>query len=149
MRGNQLKPSYQPPIAPEKAIRYLIHSGYTDPRKLLCVARTTSGFICSRLSGMYVEMFLQTVYDERYHEAYDYVKKAYNAMYVAIPKHIHALYSCFPLWKIFMHLVYDSVTDFEQNLHMTQIIPVLREVIERAFPPELWKEFRDEPIYKP
>lgn len=32
---------------------------------------------------------------------------------------------------------------------MTQIIPVLREVIERAFPPELWKEFRDEPIYKP
>ena len=66
---------------------------------------------------------------------------------MAVPKHIQALYSCFPLWKVFMHLVYDSVTDFEQSLHMTQIIPVLREVIERTFPPELWKEFRDEPVY--
>ena len=64
-----MKSSYQPPIAPEKAIRYLIHAGYTEPRRLLCVARSTSAFICSRLSGMYVETFLQTVYDERYHEA--------------------------------------------------------------------------------
>ena len=144
-----MKTSYQPPIAPEKAIRYLIHEGYTEPRRLLCVARSTSSYICSRLSGMYVEMFLQTVYDERYHEAYDYVVKAYNAMHVAIPKCIHALYSCFPLWKIFMHLVYDSVSDFELDLTGLQIIPVLREVIERAFPPELWKEFRDEPVYMP
>ena len=144
-----MKSSYQPPIAPEKAIRYLIHAGYTEPRNLLYIARSTSYFISSRLSEKYVEMFLQTVYDERYHEAYEYVKKAYNAMHVAIPKYIHALYSCFPLWKIFMHLVYDFVSDFEMDLTELQIIPLLREVIERAFPPELWKEFRDEPIYKP
>ncbi len=144
-----MKSSCQPPIAPEKAIRYLIHEGYTEPRNLLYIARSTSYFISSRLSEKYVEMFLQTVYDERYHEAYEYVKKAYNAMHVAIPKYIHALYSCFPLWKIFMHLVYDFVSDFEMDLTELQIIPLLREVIERAFPPELWKEFRDEPIYKP
>lgn len=143
-----LQKQYNAPIVPEKAIRYLIHEGYTSPLKLLSVARIASGYICAQSPVVLVENFLETVYTENYHDAYDCVKAAYNDMQIAVPKYIHALYSCFPLWKLFMHLVYDSVSEFEMNLARFQVIPVLSEAIERLFPPELWKEFRHEPIYK-
>ena len=136
-----------PPIAPEKAIRFLIQGGFTNARKFLCVARITSGYICSRLSGRQVDQFLRTVYEEDYHTAYEYVKKAYNSMHVAVPRHIHALYSCFTLWKLFMHLVYDTTSDFEVSLMRYNHLALIAEEIENAFPPALWKEFRTEPIY--
>jgi hypothetical protein len=68
-------------------------------------------------------------------------------MHVAVPRHIHALYSCFPLWKLFMHLVYDTTSDFEVSLMRYNHLALIAEEIENAFPPALWKEFRTEPIY--
>jgi hypothetical protein len=62
---------YQAPIAPERALRYLLKEGYGDLSKILAVARAASGYLYAGLSEKELEQLLQTIYDEDYHTAYN------------------------------------------------------------------------------
>ena len=136
------------PIAPERAIRYLIQCEYTEADKLIESARYLSNNLYSHLSANAIDQFLQAIYDENYHFAYDVIAKMYGSLNQRIPWHIRALYSCYPLWKIYMHLVYDTFSDYAGELDRPGIIRLLDQVIANAFPAELWKEFKDESVYE-
>ena len=94
------------------------------------------------------DQFLQAIYDEKYHLAYEFVEKMYGSMNQRIPKHIRAMYSCYPLWRIYTHLVYDASSDFAVELERPDIKMHLNQVVASAFPAELWKEFLDESVYE-
>ena len=57
------------PIAPERAIRYLIQCEYTDADKLIESARYLSNNLYSHLATSAIDQFLQAIYDEKYHFA--------------------------------------------------------------------------------
>lgn len=128
--------NYQAPIAPERALRYLLKEGYSDLSKILAVARAASGYLYAGLSEKELEQLLQTIYDEDYHTAYKGVAEAYRVMDNAVPKYIQALYSWFPIWQLFMLFVYETTYDFKAEQDKYRIYPQYNEAIKQAFPTE-------------
>ena len=53
-----------------------------------------------------------------------------------VPKYIQALYSFFPLWKVFMVFVYETTSDFRIELEKYRSYPHFNEVIKHAIPTE-------------
>ena len=127
---------HQAPIAPERALRFLLKEGYDDLSKILAVARAVSGYLYAGLSEKEWEQLLQTIYDEDYHTAYKGVAEAYRAMDNTVPKYIQALYSWFPIWKLFMLFVYEATSDFRMEQDKYRVYPHFNEVIRQAFPAE-------------
>lgn len=127
---------YQAPIAPERALRYLLKEGYGDLSKILAVARATSGYLYAGLPEKELEQLLQTMYEEDYHTAYKGVAEAYRTMDNAVPKYIQALYSWFPIWQLFMLFVYETTYDFKAEQDKYRTYPQYNEAIKQAFPTE-------------
>ena len=152
LRGNDVKKKekaieYHPPIAPEKAIRYLMQNDYLGAKTLLGLAKGVAGYFCAWNSGHAVNQFLRTVYDEDYHVALCFIMSIYQSMDEPTPRHILALYSCFPIWKVFMNLVYDAVSEYETGLASPNTIAVIDNVISKALPPELWESIQYDSIH--
>ena len=127
---------YQAPIAPDRAFRYLLKEGYFDLSRILAVARAASGYLYAGLPEKELEQLLQTIYDEDYHTAYKGVAKAYRAMENVVPKYIQALYSWFPIWKLFILFVYEATSDFRMEQDKYRSYPHFDEVIKQAIPAE-------------
>ncbi len=127
---------YQAPIAPDRALRYLLKEGYGDLSKILAVARAASGYLYAGLPEKELEQLLQTIYDEDYHTAYKGVAEAYRAMDNAVPKYIQALYSWFPIWKLFILFVYEATSDFRMEQDKYRVYPHFNDVIRQALPTE-------------
>ena len=127
---------YQAPIAPERAFRYLVKEKYFELSKILAVARAASGYLYAGLPEKELEQLLQTIYDEDYHKAYKGVTEAYHAMDNTVPKYIQAMYSLFPMWKVFMAFVYEATSDFRLEQEKYRSYPHFNEIIKQAIPAE-------------
>jgi len=124
------------PIASERAFRFLVKENYFELRKILSVARIVSGILYAGLSEKELEQLLQTIYDEDHHTAYKWVVAAYRAMDNAVPKYIQAIYSFYPMWKVFMVFVYEATSDFRREQEKYRSYPIFNELIKQAIPAE-------------
>ena len=130
---------HQTPIAPERALRYLVKEGYDDLSRILAAARAVSGNLYAGLPEKELEQLLQTIYDEDYHAAYKGVAEAYRKTDNAVPKYIQSLYSWFPMWRLFMMFVYEATSDFRMEQDKYRVYPHFNEVIAQALFPEARK----------
>jgi hypothetical protein len=54
----------------------------------------------------------------------------------AVPKYIQALYSWFPIWKLFILFVYEATSDFRMEQDKYRVYPHFNDVIRQALPTE-------------
>ena len=94
-----------------------------------------------------VSEFLQMVYEEDYQAAYGFIEGMYCVMDEVLPNHVQALYSYYPIWKVFMSLVYDALTEYEAVMANPTVIAMVDAIISKALPSELRERIQDDFVY--
>ena len=147
MKKNNVTVMTYTPFNPELALRHLYLIDLLEAKVMLGIAKGMAGYICAVNSEDEVAEFLQMVYEEDYQAAYGFIEGMYFVMNEAMPDHVQALYSCYPIWKVFMNLVYDALTEYEAGLASPTAIAMVEALISKALPAELWERVQDDSVY--